>query len=214
MKKNLFNIRRDYKFSELSVESMPDNPFEVFKEWIDEAITMKKNAEPTAMVLATAGLDYKVTSRVVLLKKFDLAGFYFFTNYDSKKGRQLKENPNAALLFFWPEMERQIRIEGTILPASDITSDKYFSTRPFESQVSAIVSPQSKPIENRAFLEKQGAKYYSDTAKKKLQRPDNWGGYYLSPVQFEFWQGRPNRLHDRIEFRLEANKWSRYRLAP
>ncbi len=196
----------------------PD-PLMQMEEWVSEAIRSDCE-EPTAMVLSTVGAGMKPSSRVVLMKGLDQAGIAFFTHYESRKGLQLLENPQASILFFWPQLERQIRIEGVVTKVSEKESDAYFESRPEASRISAGISPQSREIPNREWLEER-----RQTADGRPQeesglrsavcgRPSNWGGYRLKPDYFEFWQGREDRLHDRIAFRLEKNGWRIFRLAP
>ncbi len=167
------------------------------------------------MTLATASSDGIPSARIVLLKEYDINGFTFFTNYNSFKGQQLAENPKACLVFFWKELERQVRITGLIEKISSAASDEYFNSRPQGSQVGAIASPQSQVIENREWLDNHYSKLEKELHDKKLQRPPHWGGYIVKPVIIEFWQGRPSRLHDRLQYTLEENgTWKIERLAP
>lgn len=205
--------RRDYTLKELSEETASENPFEQFETWFAEAIK-SDIFEPNAMTLATAAADGKPSARIVLLRGFDQSGFTFFTNYDSRKGRDLIENPQAALLFFWAEIERQVRLEGSILKVADRVSDDYFATRPRESQIGAWVSPQSETIESREFLERKFAELTEQWQGKEISRPPNWGGFTLRPQTFEFWQGRASRLHDRLFYKKIGTKWKLARLAP
>lgn len=209
---NLSHIRQNYSKAALSEQSLHD-PFPLFEKWMEEAIESKVN-EPTAMTLSTVSEKNKPSSRMVLLKLFTKEGFHFFTNYNSRKGNEIKANSHVALLFFWPELEREVRIEGAagFLPAE--ISDQYFSERPYESQISAIVSPQSQPVESREALEQLWMKQEMAVRDKKLERPAGWGGYLVRPERIEFWQGRPNRLHDRILFQKSGDQWTVSRLAP
>ncbi len=209
---NLFGIRREYRLHALD-ESVATDPFQLFGVWLEEAINGKVN-EPTAMTLATASPEGFPSARIVLLKSFSPNGFLFFTNYQSRKGRELEANPKASLLFFWPELERQIRVEGIVSRTSIAVSDQYFMSRPFESRISAAVSPQSEPVPNRSALEELWLQKASKTSEKELVRPQYWGGYSLVPQQIEFWQGRPNRFHDRILFCKDNQEWKISRLAP
>lgn len=214
MSMNLADIRKSYLLHQLDEQEAGKDPISFFLRWLSEAIDAKAD-EPTAMVLSTVNTDCKPSSRVVLLKGCEEGEFRFFTNYESRKGKDLAGNPFGSLLFFWKELERQVRIEGIIQKMSDEASDDYFNTRPFESRVGAIVSPQSNVIENREYLEKlflTKSEEYTDASK--LKRPSHWGGYALQPQVIEFWQGRASRLHDRIRFRLEGGIWIRERLAP
>lgn len=209
MSLNLHNERKDYAKFELDEKTIATNPFMQFSQWFDDA----KNSsimEPTIMTLATADKMAKPSCRILLLKEVDERGFVFFTNYESRKGREINENPQAQLLFFWDVLERQVRIEGLLEKIEEEKSTAYFLTRPLESQRSAIVSPQSSRIPNKDFLSTRLANL-KDTDIKK---PTHWGGYRLVPVYFEFWQGRPSRLHDRVFYELENGEWKIGRLAP
>ena len=209
----LAGLRKDYSQSSLMESDVLTDPLAQFGKWFEEALKAQVN-EPNAMTLATAGADGKPSSRIVLIKQFDQRGFSFFTNYDSDKGRQLADNPYAALLFFWPELERQIRIEGSVEKTSAAESDEYFGVRPLASRLSAIASQQSAPIASRAELE---ANFEAVAAGAGAQppRPPHWGGYRLKPERIEFWQGRRSRFHDRIVFTRQANgDWRIERLQP
>ena len=205
------NIRKDYKKYALDEKHLQENPFQQFSLWMEEVLQSSVE-EPTAMVLSTVSYNSKPSSRVVLLKEVSDSGFVFFTNYQSKKGNQLYHNPNASLLFFWKELERQVRIEGKVQQIPAKNSDEYFLSRPLESRISAIISPQSKKIESRDSLEKKCDELLK--VNHNLTRPVHWGGYILIPDYFEFWQGRENRLHDRIVFEKKENAWKKFRLAP
>ncbi len=209
---NLKDIRKNYSRETLSEKSLHD-PFPLFEKWLGEAIEGKVN-EPTAMMLSTVSEEHRPSSRIVLLKLFTREGFHFFTNYHSRKGREIGANSHVALLFFWPELEREVRIEGVATFSQDAISDQYFGERPHDSQISAIVSPQSEPVESREALEKIW--HDKDFASKgeKLERPSGWGGYFVQPERIEFWQGRPNRLHDRVLFVKDKIGWVVSRLAP
>ena len=209
----LHNHRKNYTKGMIAGDSIPDNPLKWFSEWIGEAIASGSH-EANAMVLSTVSAGGQPSSRVVLLKKFDEEGFLFFTNYESNKASQLTANPASALLFYWPELERQVRIEGITKKSDQAVSDKYFSDRPLESRISAVVSPQSREVPDREFLEKKHRDLLSESSGGDLLRPDYWGGYLLKPELFEFWQGRSNRLHDRIRFELSGDGWKIVRLAP
>jgi pyridoxamine 5'-phosphate oxidase len=210
---NLQEIRKDYRLSRLDIETLDNDPLVQFKYWLNEAIRANV-PEVTAMALSTATTDGKPTSRMVLLKQLDHDGFTFFTNYESKKGQQLQLNPFGSLLFFWPQLERQVRIEGKIARCSRRDSDEYFNSRPDGSKIGAWASPQSRRIPNRDYLENLQQDYYNLFRNKPLERPENWGGYKLLPNLMEFWQGRENRLHDRFEYTLNGNLWEIHRLAP
>lgn len=206
-------IRRDYSQKVFDEESALKNPFEQFEVWLSEAIAANV-FEPNAMVLTTATKEGKPASRIVLLRGFDAVGFTFFTNYDSRKAKEIKENPQASLLFFWAEIERQVRIDGAALKAPTEVSDSYFATRPRESQIGAWISPQSEVIENRDVLEKRHAEKATEWEGKTIKRPPNWGGFVIKPEVFEFWQGRESRLHDRLIYAKDGENWEIKRLAP
>ena len=209
---NLREIRTNYTKEKLSEKSLRD-PMPLFEKWMEEAIEGKVN-EPTAMMLSTVSEDNIPSSRVVLLKLFSREGFHFFTNYNSRKGNEIRVNSHVALLFFWPELEREVRIEGAAGFSSKEISDQYFSERPYESQISAIISPQSQVVSSREELEEIWEKRFAMASGKTLKRPGDWGGYLVKPERIEFWQGRPNRLHDRILFEKDQGKWVISRLAP
>jgi pyridoxamine 5'-phosphate oxidase len=213
MKKKYDEIRNEYQNKKLSKKDVHADPFQQFVRWMDEAIKAEIK-EPTAMSLATTGKNLLPTNRIVLLKEIQNQGFIFFTNYESKKGYQLAENPYGSLLFFWPELERQIRIQGRIEKTSKEISDNYYLTRPAKRRIGAWASPQSQEIPNRKYLEELQSEYEKKFEGKPPQRPDHWGGFILIPYTFEFWQGRPNRLHDRIEYYLDDSDWKLRRLAP
>lgn len=212
MDENLIsNLRKNYEKGELLEEKIDKNPFRQFEIWFDEIL--KSNIyEPNAMILATA-LNNLPSARVILLKGFSENGFKFFTNYLSRKGKELEKNNNAALLFYWMEFERQVRIEGNIEKISKEESLEYFNSRPLESRYGALASNQSEVIPDRKYLEKkftQLKEQYGDNPPM----PENWGGFILKPRLFEFWQGRPNRLHDRIVYEKVSNGWKICRLSP
>jgi pyridoxamine 5'-phosphate oxidase len=212
-KQNISDIRRDYNLRHLNEADIDRNPISLFELWLAEAIEAQCN-EPTAMTLATSTFDGKPSARVVLLKDIGSTGFTFFTNYESKKGRQILQNPYGALVFYWPELERQVRIEGTIKKTSERLSDKYFETRPDKSKIGAWASPQSQVIPSRKYLDNLKSDFLEEFSNKPIKRPPNWGGYTLTPNVIEFWQGRPNRLHDRIQFSFLNETWEIERLAP
>ena len=197
----------------LSKKELSDNPFQQFENWMNEAIETKIK-EPTAMSLATATKSGLPSLRTVLLKYFDKTGFVFFTNYNSKKAKQIKENPNVALLFQWLDLERQIKIQGTVEKISLKQSLKYFASRPKNSQIGAWASSQSQKITSRSFLENQLNAMKQKFKNGNIPLPDFWGGYRVIPTNIEFWQGRDNRLHDRFEYSLQNNQWIINRLAP
>ena len=215
MKTDPASTRKEYQGSVLTEDMLPDDPVELFTRWLDEAAN-SGTPEPTAMNLATADAGGRVSSRMVLLKGIEQGGFLFFSHYNSRKARALEENPNAALTFYWPETERQVRIEGTVkkIPASE--SDKYFESRPRDSQIGAHASLQSKVLENRKTLDEKFIEMKERfTDVSRIPRPVHWGGYRVVPLRIEFWQGRKNRLHDRIEFESNGNNnWKTRRLYP
>jgi pyridoxamine 5'-phosphate oxidase len=211
---NLASLRKDYRQQTLLESDVDRDPLQQFQIWFQQALD-SEIAEPNAMTLATASLQGKPSARIVLLKGIQDNGFVFFTNYDSKKGRQIHDNPFGCLVFFWKELERQVRIEGVLEKISAADSDAYFSTRPYDSQVGAWSSPQSKVIENRAVLEKNVSDYTAKFQPDHIKRPDHWGGYVLKPTLVEFWQGRAGRLHDRLQYRKDKpGTWLLERLAP
>ncbi len=213
-KATLENLRKDYRAEKLSETDVKSNPIEQFDHWFDEALK-SGIYEPNAMTLATASTDGKPAARIVLLKGFNQDGFVFYTNYLSRKGKELAKNPVVALVFFWPELERQVRIEGTIEKVSKETSEKYFQSRPKESQIGALASPQSQVIEDRSLLEKNWKELEKKYADQEIPKPSFWGGYLVKPQVIEFWQGRSSRLHDRIVYRkADKNNWKIVRLAP
>ena len=215
MKKSIAQLRRSYEKAKLTEDSVLGNPYDQFQFWFDQNLKVNKE-DPTAMALATVDKKGKPTNRIVLLKEFSQeGGFSFYTNYDSRKAKQIKDNPNASLLFYWPQLERQILIEGKIKKLSKTASDTYFHQRPRESQIGAWASEQSSSIPDRSYLEKTVSdltQFFKNQSVIPL--PPFWGGYTLLPHYFEFWQGRPNRLHDRITYSLVKGNWKIGRLAP
>lgn len=209
----LAELRKEYTLNGLDPSDVSTNPFAQFQRWFGEALQAGV-PEPNAMHLATVGVDGRPTGRIVLVKGADENGFTFFTNYESRKGTALAIHPVASLTFFYPELERQIRIEGTIEKVSAEESDAYFQSRPRGSQIGAWVSQQSAVVENRAVLESRQQELEQQFANQPVPRPSHWGGYRLSPDRIEFWQGRPSRLHDRILYRKENENWVIERLAP
>lgn len=213
MNKNIADIRKDYSLHSLDEHDVATNAIEQFARWWNEAVSSEV-AEVNAMTLATATKEGKPSARIVLLKDFNENGFVFFTNYESNKGKILAENPYAALTFFWKEIERQVRIEGTVEKVDAAESDAYFFSRPEGSRIGAWASPQSSVIENRTVLEKNVA-FYTNEFKNSITRPPHWGGYRVIPLKIEFWQGRRSRLHDRILYTKTAEgSWKAERLAP
>ncbi|HEY8930935.1 MAG TPA: pyridoxamine 5'-phosphate oxidase [Mucilaginibacter sp.] len=211
---NLENLREDYTASTLSENGTKADPIKQFEAWFEEA--QKANApEPNAMTLATATHDGRPSARIVLLKGVYNDGFVFYTNYLSRKGKEIAKNPVAALTFFWPSLERQVRIEGTIEKITKEQSEKYFHSRPKNSQIGAVASPQSQEIDGRGGLEKKWEELAAEYADKEVPKPSYWGGYIVKPRLVEFWQGRTSRLHDRILYKKIDNKnWKKVRLAP
>lgn len=206
-------LRKDYGQASLNEDEVLDDPMQQFTRWFEQAIKAEVN-EPNAMNVATVDADGRPSSRIVLVKQFDERGFTWYTNYDSRKAQELRANPYAALLFFWSELERQVRIEGRVETTSAEESDKYFHSRPLKSRLSAIASQQSAPIEHRAALERN-YEAVAATAGDAPARPSNWGGFRLVPERIEFWQGRRSRFHDRIVYeRQEDGSWARQRLQP
>ena len=211
MSKSIADIRKDYTKGSLKVSDLSDSPFNSFQKWLDEAISSEVE-EPTALTLSTIHEGKRPRSRVVLLKNIDHLGLVFFTNYKSQKGTEIATNPYAAMNFFWPELERQVRVEGRIEKISSKESDDYFYSRPKESQAGAIVSAQSKVIPEDLDLSAEINALISQP--DKLMRPEHWGGFRLVPDYFEFWQGRPSRIHDRVFYQLQNERWSKGRLSP
>ena len=213
MKTNIANLRKEYTLGALDGESVHPDPVRQFEEWLQEAIKAKI-PEPNAMTLATSTFEGKPSARMVLLKAVGEQGFSFFTSYESRKAKNILQNPYGALVFYWAELERQVRVEGKIVKASEKESDSYFRTRPEGSKIGARASPQSKVVPNRRYLEDLMDDFKEEFVGKTVKRPPNWGGYVLEPFLVEFWQGRKNRLHDRIQYRLENGVWFIERLAP
>jgi len=212
-RKSIQNLRREYKLNKLSEESVHKNPVKQLDKWFKDILKLNLLV-PNAMILSTANLKAKPSARVVLLKELSEKVLTFFTNYSSLKGKNLLENSFASLLFFWAELERQVRIEGKIKKISKTESQKYFNTRPTESQLAAWASEQSSVIPDRDYLEKRFQKFKEQFKGKRIPMPNNWGGFILVPEYFEFWQGRENRLHDRICYKMQKGKWKIFRLAP
>ena len=215
MQKDLGNYRKSYEKNELTKEVVPNEPMQLFQQWFIETEKQGGVEEPNAMTLSTIGLDGFPKSRVVLLKEFTDEGFVFYTNYESEKGVAIAENSHVCLSFFWPNLERQVIIKGVANKVDASTSDEYFDSRPTGSKLGALASDQSTVIPSREFLEERLAHLEEEFEDKKVQRPSHWGGYLVEPVEIEFWQGRPNRLHDRIRYRpAENGLWTVERLAP
>ncbi len=215
MEKDLSNYRKQYDKDALLEENTPENPIEMFRDWFMQAENDDTVHEANAMNIATIGLDGFPKNRMVLLKKFTYEGFIFYTNYQSEKGRAITANSNICLSFFWPALERQIIIKGHAEKLSENSSDGYFESRPDGSKLGAWASEQSAVIPSRTFLDKQLKKFEEKFKNKEIPRPKNWGGYLVRPVSIEFWQGRPNRMHDRIRYRLQKDyNWKKERLAP
>lgn len=214
MQEDLGNYRKSYEKSALMEGAISDNPMELFQKWFYEVEATDGVDEPNAMTVSTIGTDGFPKNRVVLLKKYTHEGFIFYTNYKSEKGKAIAENPNVCISFFWPNLERQIIIKGKAEKISKNLSDGYFESRPEGSKLGAIVSYQSSVIESRKVLEEKLIALEKEYQGKEIERPEWWGGYIVKPVSIEFWQGRPNRLHDRIRYTLEDIDWKIERLAP
>lgn len=212
--KNIADIRKDYKLQTLSEKEVAADAIAQFDQWWDDAINSELE-EVNAMTLATASADGIPDARIVLLKGYDKNGFVFFTNYQSNKGKEMEQNPNACLVFFWAALERQVRITGTVEKISAAESDAYFISRPIGSRMGAWASPQSNVITKREAIEDNLKEIEQRFSNGNIPRPPHWGGYIVKPVQIEFWQGRPSRLHDRIRYTLQTEgKWLIERLAP
>lgn len=214
MNKNLAHYRRVYSRGKLLETEVPQDPLVLFQYWFEEMESGKKSLEVNAMTVATIGLDGFPKSRVVLLKEFGPEGFVFYTNYNSEKGMSIANNPNICSSFFWHELERQVIIKGKAKKVSEEMAIEYFSSRPRGSQLGAWVSNQSSEIASREILEKSLKEMETKFQDGIIPKPEFWGGYIIEPISYEFWQGRPNRLHDRILYTKENNNWSLKRLAP
>lgn len=206
----LHDQRKQYLLRSLTDKELPDSPMQLFDSWYCEAVTASRH-EANAMVLSTVA-GSRPSSRVVLLKEYDEKGFVFFTNYESRKGKEINENPNASVLFYWPELERQVRIEGKVCRIPEGESEAYFNSRPAESRISAIISPQSKVVASREQLLSAKSEFIQQ--QLPLNKPLHWGGYRLEADSIEFWQGQADRLHDRIQYLMQNEKWMHQRLAP
>lgn len=215
MGKDLSSYRKSYEKSALTEDAISNNPMQLFQTWFYEVEASESIEEPNAMTVSTIGLDGFPKNRVVLLKKYTEEGFIFYTNYNSEKGRAIEENPHVCISFFWSVMERQIIIKGKVEKIAENLSDGYFESRPEGSKLGAIVSDQSQIIPSREFLEEKLKALEKQFSGKEIERPENWGGYIVKPISMEFWQGRPNRLHDRIRYTLQEDfDWKMERLAP
>ena len=213
--KDLSNYRKSYDKNELLESTIPNNPMELFNTWFQEVENSKTVEEANAMTISTIGLDGFPKSRVVLLKQYNEDGFTFYTNYDSQKGKAIEANPKICLSFFWPSIEQQVIIKGEAKKVSSLISDTYFASRPKGSQLGAAVSNQSSVIDSREVLVEKLKELEGKYENTAIERPENWGGYIVVPHEIEFWQGRPNRLHDRISYKLqEKNTWKIERLSP
>ena len=213
--KDLSNYRKSYEKSELLETSIPEDPINLFHKWFYEAEEHDHTDEVNAMTVSTIGLDGFPKARVVLLKKFNEEGFIFYTNYNSEKGKAIANNPNICLSFFWHAMELQVIIKGIAEKTLDTVSDNYFDSRPDGSKLGAIVSPQSEVIPSRDYLEDNLKQLEKEFQGKEIPRPQHWGGFLVRPVEVEYWQGRPNRLHDRIRYQLQKDySWKIVRLSP
>ena len=209
---NIADLRKSYEKAELSEDASAADPLKQFERWLNEAI-QSEVPEPNAMTVATVASNMRPSTRVVLIKGYDERGIVWYTNYDSRKGKELAGNPYAALQFHWVELERVVRIEGRMEKISDAESDAYFHSRPLDSRIGAWASPQSQVIDGRGVLVTNAAKYAAQFMLNP-PRPPNWGGYRLVPDEWQFWQGRKSRLHDRLRYRLNEGNWLRERLAP
>ncbi len=211
--KNLADFRKEYAMNKLEENHLPENPLWLFDQWLEDAIN-KGVPEPNAMTLATVAPDGRAAARALLLKEVRDDAFVFYTNYESQKGKDLEANPYATLVFLWLDMQRQVRISGPVSKVSPEESDAYFSVRPKNSQISAVISPQSKAIADREELENAFYEAFEKHRDAEIKRPVHWGGYAVRPESIEFWQGRESRLHDRILYKQKAGKWGFQRLAP
>jgi len=211
---DLSNYRKSYEKNELLENQIPENPIDLFESWFYQVEQLGTTEEVNAMNVATFGLDGFPKNRIVLLKKFSKQGFVFYTNYESEKGRAILDHPKICLSFFWQSMERQVIIKGIAEKTTADDSDSYFACRPIGSKLGAMLSPQSKVIPSREFMEEQLELLEQKFEDKEIPRPKNWGGFLVRPISMEFWQGRANRLHDRIRYQQKNNFWKIERLAP
>ncbi len=214
MSRNLQDYRQSYEKSELLESTISDNPFELFEQWFNETEAEGGSGEVNAMTMATIGLDGFPKSRVVLLKSYNADGFIFYTNFNSEKGKAIDANPHVCLSFFWPSTERQVIIKGLVQKVDTETATEYYHSRPRGSQLGAWASPQSDEISSREVLENNLAEVEQKYEGQEVPKPEHWGGYLVQPISMEFWQGRENRLHDRIAYEKEDAKWTSKRLAP
>ncbi len=212
-KRDFSRLRKEYAEAGFDETMAGHDPFLLFSQWFDQAL-QSELPEPNAMTLATSDHQGKPSARVVLLKELDNSGFVFYTNYQSRKAQELDMNPHAALVFLWLELQRQVRVEGYVERVGPAESDAYFALRPRDSQIGALASPQSQPVPSARFLEEKFLELKSRFENQTIPRPQHWGGYRLIPMRWEFWQGRMNRLHDRIAYVRQDDKWQLVRLAP
>lgn len=213
MKKDLSILRENYNLQELNEESCPDNPIQLFEQWMKEAVE-KISVDANAMNISTVGKNMRPATRTVLLKELHDDGFIFYTHYNSQKGLEIAENPNVCLHFWWKELERQVRIQGIAKPITREQSEAYFNSRPKGSQIGAIASPQSQKVTKQTLVENFQNAEEKYKHLESIQMPETWGGYIVTADLIEFWQGRPNRMHDRIEYELTDGEWTKHRLAP
>ena len=215
MENDLSDYRRNYQKSELHEEGIPENPMELFQKWFHEVEEFGSDSEVNAMAVSTIGFDGFPKTRMVLLKRYTWEGFIFFTNYDSEKGKAIAHNPNVCVSFFWSNIERQIIIKGVAEKLAENLSDGYFESRPDGSKLGAWASDQSEVVPSRNYLDERLASFEKQFEDKEIPRPKNWGGFIVKPISMEFWQGRPNRMHDRLKFTLQEDfNWKIERLAP
>jgi pyridoxamine 5'-phosphate oxidase len=214
MNRDLHNYRQSYEAGVLDIAHTKAHPMDQFTLWFKEVEAAGGVTEPNAMTLATLDAQGFPKARIVLLKEYNNEGFVFYTNYESEKGQSIAQHPQVGLSFFWPNLERQVIIKGTVEKVPEAQSDAYFMSRPKESQLGALVSNQSCVLEDRSILEDKMQSLVAQFENEDIQRPKHWGGYFVQPTMIEFWQGRPSRLHDRIRYGLQENQWIKERLAP